>query len=329
MILALKFTEFIYLEHKKLQGDYEDVTGDHEALKKKIEIIKSQIAKYEQLIDSLNEQIVLYKRDVKENELNYNQTCQSLESEREASIKLATKCQQLEKILQEHQQSLARLQSLDKSYTDLQSKHRQLEAVLSSRQAELDRLCKDLEASESAKRAQSGELAQLKEKWREMEVGLRGRQTELEELRVKFQNSSAFVQHSCKANALLKEEKESLERILKDNACKLKELKADYDKIYERYVLIENEYNSVNCDNDLLGKKLAEMKRLNEIVESEREEAGREAVQCRGELQSLQASHKTLTRRLNSGLAEKDAKIAQFEQTLARRRLVVCFMKRG
>ncbi len=306
-----------------MTAKYEKATGEYEAVKKKIEIVKSQITKYEQLIDSLNEQIILYKRDVKENEINYNQTCKNFESEREANIKLGTKCQQLEKILQEHQQSLAKFQNLEKNYNDLQFKHKQLEVVLNSRLTELDSVKKDLEVSLSQKITQSSELALLKEKSLSMEVSLKASQTELEEMRVKFQNGTMFIQHSCKANALLKEEKDSLEKILKDNACKLKDLKGDYDKIYERYVMIENEYNNVNYENDLLNKKLAEIKKLNEIIESEKIEAGKEVVQYKSELNNLQATNKTLTRKLNSGLAEKDAKISQFEQTLARMFLFV------
>ncbi len=61
-----------------MTAKYEKATGEYEAVKKKIEIVKSQITKYEQLIDSLNEQIILYKRDVKENEINYNQTCKNI-----------------------------------------------------------------------------------------------------------------------------------------------------------------------------------------------------------------------------------------------------------
>lgn len=44
----------------------------------------------------------------------------------------------------------------------------------------------------------------------------------------------------------------------------------------------------------------------------------KDSVKAKTDLNNLQASSKTLTRKLNSDLAEKDAKISQLEQTVSR-----------
>ncbi len=170
---------------------------------------------------------------------------------------------------------------------------------------------------EKAFATQSQELAQTKDKAKAIETHAKQAQTELEDLRLKFQNSSVFIHHSCKTNSLLKSEKESLEKILQDNALKLKTLKEDYDKCYEKYVLIESEYSNLGMQNELSGKKLAELKNLNEIITNEKLQAKSEAAKLKEELAKIQETSRTLSRKLNGGLAEKDAKISQQEQTLA------------
>ncbi len=127
-------------ENEKVANKCEEARVDAEASKKKIDTIKCQITKYEQLIDSLNEQIVLYKRDVKENELNYNQLCQSYEVERDSSFKLNSKCQQLEQILHENHQSLAKYQGIEKAYSELEFRHRRMESEQEARAGELERV---------------------------------------------------------------------------------------------------------------------------------------------------------------------------------------------
>lgn len=304
-------------ENEKVSNKYEEIRMEYEASKKKVDTIKCQITKYEQLIDSLNEQIVLYKRDVKENELNYNQLCQNYESEREANFKLNSKCQQLEQILHENHQSLAKFQGLEKTYSELELRHKRVESELEARTAELEKIKKKCEQSEVLIASQAQELAQTKEHVKSIETSSKLAQTELEDLRLKFQNSSVFIHHSCKTNSLLKSEKESLEKILQDNATKLKNLKDDYDKCYEKYVLIESEYNNMSAENDLSNKRLAEIKNLNEIITNEKLHAKNEATKLREELSKIQDSSKTLSRKLNNGIADKDTKISQLEQTLA------------
>ncbi len=134
----------------------------------------------------------------------------------------------------------------------------------------MNKLQKNYEQHESTISSQTQELYQLRENNKHLEVKLSECQKDLSEIRAKFQNSSVFIHHSCKANTLLKEEKDSLEKILQDNAFKLKSLKYDYDQINEKYMIIETDYNKCHLENDLLNKKITELKHLNEVVTNEK-----------------------------------------------------------
>ena len=208
-----------------------------------------------------------------------------------------------------------------------------------TRTSELNKLQQDYEQRESNMTNQSQEIMQLKEACKNTEAKLAESQRDLTETRTKFQNSTVFIHHSCKANSLLKEEKDSLQKILQDNAFKLKNLKHDYDQINEKYLVIEQDYNNIHFENELLNKKINELKNLNELITNEKIESHKvlfkfiiginycfylinpglkEATTAKSELNNLQASAKTLNRKLNQTISDKDAKISQLQQTLIR-----------
>ena len=83
--------------------------------------------------------------------------------------------------------------------------------------------------------------------------------------------------------------------------------------------MIEGEYKSVNFENSILNEKFTEMRALSEVVAKEKIGIEKELMQARSEMSSLKDSNKTLGRKLNTGLAEKDNRVAQFEQTLTRK----------
>jgi chromosome segregation ATPase len=120
-------------DNEKLSSKCAEMNNEIIASEKKMETIKCQLSNYEQLIDSLNEQIIYLKRESKEIQLNFGQINQNYESEREENSKLITKCQHLEKILYEHHQSLAKYQNLDKTLSDTQFKNKQQESLLNAR----------------------------------------------------------------------------------------------------------------------------------------------------------------------------------------------------
>ena len=145
--------------------------------------------------------------------------------------------------------------------------------ILNTRTSELSKLQQDYEQRESTLTNQSQEIVQLKEACKIAEAKLAESQRDLTETRAKFQNSTVFIHHSCKANSLLKEEKDSLQKILQDNAFKLKNLKHDYDQINEKYLVIEQDYNNIHFENELLNKKISELKNLNELITNEKIES--------------------------------------------------------
>ena len=120
-------------ENEKLSSECARMSSEHAGWERKFETIRCQLSKYEQLIDSLNEQIILVKRDAKECQLKAAHALQTLEVERETNLKLNSKCSQLEKIVQENHQSLAKFQSMDKNYSEIQLKNMQMQSLLNTK----------------------------------------------------------------------------------------------------------------------------------------------------------------------------------------------------
>jgi len=164
---------------------------------------------------------------------------------------------------------------------------------------------------------------------------LKSAQNELNDIKAKFENSTVFIHHSCKANSLLKEEKDSLDKILQDNALKLESLKKGYDELLEKHNNIEMLYNDTNAEKDLAYKKLNEIKNLNEIISNEKENCFKvlfmintfyffflnmnfkKAMQsAKNELNGLQVNYKTLNKKFNQTVSEKDNQIYQLQQSV-------------
>ena len=117
-------------ENETLSNKFADVNASLNNCEKKYESTKSQLTKYEQLIDSLNEKVILLKREYKENHINLRKASHSLEIEIEAKTKLDIKCQQLEKNLNSNQEALAKYENYEKNLTTIQVKYKQMQSSL-------------------------------------------------------------------------------------------------------------------------------------------------------------------------------------------------------
>jgi chromosome segregation ATPase len=120
-------------ENEKLNTKYLDVSKELIDIQNKYEITKCQLAKYEQLIDSLNEQVILLKRDNKEIQLNFMQVNQSLESQQEIRNKLETNCKELENQCNELKKFNLQHQNCENNLANLQAKMQQLTQLLETK----------------------------------------------------------------------------------------------------------------------------------------------------------------------------------------------------
>ena len=120
-------------ENEKLNTKYLDVSKELTDIQNKYEITKCQLTKYEQLIDSLNEQVILLKRDNKEIQLNYMQVNQSLESQQDIRNKLEANYKELENQYNELKKFNLQHQNCENNIASLQVKIEQLTQSLEAR----------------------------------------------------------------------------------------------------------------------------------------------------------------------------------------------------
>jgi hypothetical protein len=118
---------------------------------------------------------------------------------------------------------------------------------------------------------QSQTISELSESKKKLENDLAKTLMELNEVKEKFESSANLIQHTFKTGALIKEEKDSLEKILKDNAVKLRLMKEEYDKLSEAYSKNEARCFELQSDLEFTNKKNGELKKLNEILDCEKE----------------------------------------------------------
>jgi chromosome segregation ATPase len=120
-------------ENESLNNRYADLSSQMDDCQRKHDSTKCQLNKYEQLIDSLNEQIIILKRECKENQLNLKQTTHNLEVELELKSKLDAKCQELESLLNFKQQALAKYENYERNISNIQTKYKQMQSALTSK----------------------------------------------------------------------------------------------------------------------------------------------------------------------------------------------------
>jgi chromosome segregation ATPase len=120
-------------ENERLNTKYLDVSKELIDIQNKYEITKCQLAKYEQLIDSLNEQVILLKRENKEIQLNYIQVNQSLESQQEIRNKLEANYKELENQCNELKKYNLDHQNCENNISNLQIKIQQLTQSLETK----------------------------------------------------------------------------------------------------------------------------------------------------------------------------------------------------
>lgn len=99
----------------------------------KYEAIKCQLNKYEQLIDNLNEQIILLKRESKEAQMNLEHVSKSYEIEKEIKSKLETKAKILDEQLNEKIEQLTRYSECERTNDNLQLNLKQMQHSLSTK----------------------------------------------------------------------------------------------------------------------------------------------------------------------------------------------------
>ena len=114
-------------ENEKLSSKCFDLDKELIDFQQKYEAIKCQLSKYEQLIDNLNEQVVLLKREQKEQQMNLNQMNQSLEIEVDLKNKLDSRCQELEEQVQILKELAMKHDNCENNLIGLQMKFKQIE----------------------------------------------------------------------------------------------------------------------------------------------------------------------------------------------------------
>lgn len=120
-------------ENELLNNKNADLSASMDNTTRKFDSIKCQLTKYEQLIDSLNEKVIILKRECKESQLNLKQTVDNLNAEVEIKTKLESKCQQLEQQLDSKDQSLVKYEHYEKNLSVIQSKYKQMQTNLASK----------------------------------------------------------------------------------------------------------------------------------------------------------------------------------------------------
>jgi chromosome segregation ATPase len=120
-------------ENEKLNNKCLDLSKEMSDWQRKYETTHSQLNKYEQLIDNLNEQLITLKRECKESQLNLNQVTQNFEADRDAKTKLEAKCQELEKRNEEFKQLASKHDNCEKIFANIQCKYKQIQQLLSSK----------------------------------------------------------------------------------------------------------------------------------------------------------------------------------------------------
>lgn len=117
-------------ENEKLNNKCLDLSKETNDWQRKYETTHSQLSKYEQLIDNLNEQLITLKREFKESQVNLNQITQNFEADRDSKLKLEVKCQELDKLNGELKQTASKHDNCEKIFTNIQSKYKQLQQSL-------------------------------------------------------------------------------------------------------------------------------------------------------------------------------------------------------
>jgi chromosome segregation ATPase len=176
---------------------------------------------------------------------------------------------------------------------------------------------KKFEQNEVKVKNQQATINELVENKQRLEKELTRTVYELSEVKSKFESSANLIQHTFKTGALLKEEKESLETILKDNAVKLRSMKEENDKLSEAYSKLEAKCFDGQGDLELANRKINELKKLNEILDCEKETCVKETNHCKTEMSDLQAELKATNKKIHQITTEKDAQIQKLEQSIS------------
>ena len=120
-------------ENEKLANKCLDLTKEAGDWQRKYETTHSQLSKYEQLIDNLNEQLINLKRECKECHLSLSQMTQNFETDRDLKVKLESKCQELEQQNVELKQAASKHENCEKIFINIQSKYKQVQQSLSNK----------------------------------------------------------------------------------------------------------------------------------------------------------------------------------------------------
>ena len=120
-------------ENEKLSAQCDEQTKELSQWQNKYDAIKCQLGKYEQLIDNLNEQVILLKRDSRENQMNVEQLSKSYEFEKDLRFKLEAKSKILEEQLNEKIEQLSKHGDCEKNMNSLQSKAKQIQSMLNAK----------------------------------------------------------------------------------------------------------------------------------------------------------------------------------------------------
>ncbi len=113
-------------ENEKLNNKCLDFSKKCSDSVKQAEAVKSQLIKYEQLIDNLNEQVSLLKNELRETKANLSTTTIGLSSESELKNKFESKSKELEAELNEKKAILSRHSNCEPVITDLNEKLKQI-----------------------------------------------------------------------------------------------------------------------------------------------------------------------------------------------------------
>jgi chromosome segregation ATPase len=119
--------------NEKLNNKCLDFSKDLTDAQVKHDSVKCQLAKYEQLIDNLNEQIVLLKRELKESQLDLNRLGGNYDLECELKAKLDTKCQEMTKEMLDLKEISIRHEKCESLMADLSVKLKQSETVINKK----------------------------------------------------------------------------------------------------------------------------------------------------------------------------------------------------
>jgi chromosome segregation ATPase len=120
-------------ENEKLNDKCLDLTKKCGDSVKQAEAVKSQLIKYEQLIDNLNEQVSLMKGELKETKASLGRASAGLNMECELRTKFEAKCKELEVELAEKKSILSRHENCEPAITDLNNKLKQLAQTLTKK----------------------------------------------------------------------------------------------------------------------------------------------------------------------------------------------------